>query len=148
MEQGRVSTLNDVELGFVYNLANGNYFEAEKGRGCLLNNEEVHPSEIVKINKMTLGGFTKTGTSEASKLVDRARRMRVLGSVVLELSYVASGRYDAFLDLRGSRIIDIAAGKLILEEAGCIITDKYGQSLNNVLSIYEKTIVVAAIMGL
>ena len=144
VEQGRVSTLNDVELGFVYNLANGNYFEAEKGKGCLLNNEEVHPSEIVKINKMTLGGFTKTGTSEASKLVDRARRMRVLGSVVLELSYVASGRYDAFLDLRGSRIIDIAAGKLILEEAGCIITDKYGQSLNNVLSIYEKTIVVAA----
>jgi NAD+ kinase len=70
--------------------------------------------------------------------------MRVLGSVVLELSYVASGRYDAFLDLRGSRIIDIAAGKLILEEAGCIITDKYGQELNNVLSIYEKSIVVAA----
>lgn len=144
VNQGQVSTLNDVELGFVYNLANGNFFEAEKGKGCLLNNEKVHPSDIVKINKMTLGGFTKTGTSEASKLVDRARRMRVLGSVVLELSYVASGRYDAFLDLRGSRIIDIAAGKLILEEAGCIITDKYGQNLNNVLSIYEKAIVVAA----
>ena len=93
---------------------------------------------------MTLGGFTKSGTSEASKLVDRARRMRVLGSVVLELSYVASGRYDAFLDLRGSRIIDIAAGKLILDETGCIITDKYGHKLNNILSIYEKSIVVAA----
>ena len=38
----------------------------------------------------------------------------------------------------------IAAGKLILEEAGGIITDKYGQKINNVLSIYEKTIVVAA----
>lgn len=141
---GRLATINDVELGFVYNLANGNFFEAEKGKGCKLNNENVKPSDNVKINKMTLGGFTKTGTSEASKLVDRARRMRVLGSVVLELSYVASGRYDAFLDLRGSRIIDIAAGKLILEEAGCIITDKYGQKLNNVLSIYEKSIVVAA----
>ena len=141
---GRAATLNDVELGYVYNFANGNYFEAEKGKGCQLNNKEVHPSDVVKINQMTLGGFTKTGTSEASKLVDSARRMRVLGSVVLELSYVASGRYDAFLDLRGSRIIDIAAGKLILEEAGCIITDKYGQKLNNVLSIYEKSIVVAA----
>ncbi|WP_405297943.1 inositol monophosphatase family protein, partial [Methanobrevibacter sp.] len=65
-------------------------------------------------------------------------------SVALELSYVASGKYDAFLDLRGSRIIDIAAGKLIVEEAGGIITDKYGQKLNNVLSIYEKAIVVAA----
>lgn len=144
VNQGRLATINDVELGFVYNLANGNFIEAEKGKGCHLNNEKLTPSDNVKINKMTLGGFTKSGTSEASKLVDRARRMRVLGSVVLELSYVASGRYDAFLDLRGSRIIDISAGKLILDEAGCIITDKYGHKLNNVLSIYEKTIVVAA----
>ena len=106
--------------------------------------KEVHPSDIINISDMTLGGFTKSGTSQASKLVDNARRMRVLGSVVLELSYVASGRYDAFLDLRGSRIIDIAASKLILEEAGCIITNKYGEKLNNILSIYEKTIVVAA----
>ena len=127
VEQGRLSTLNDVELAFISSFANGNFFEAEKGKGCLLNNEEVHPSDIINISDMTLGGFTKSGTSQASKLVDNARRMRVLGSVVLELSYVASGRYDAFLDLRGSRIIDIAASKLILEEAGCIITNKYGQ---------------------
>ena len=144
VNQGRLATINDVELGFVYNLANGNFIEAEKGKGCHLNNEPLTPSTNVQINRMTLGGFTKSGTSEASKLVDRARRMRVLGSVVLELSYVASGRYDAFLDLRGSRIIDIAAGKLILDETGCIITDKYGHKLNNILSIYEKSIVVAA----
>lgn len=144
VHQGRVSTLNDVELGFISNFANGNFFEAEKGKGCWLNNEEVHPSDIINISDMTLGGFTKSGTSQASKLVDNARRMRVLGSVVLELSYVASGRYDAFLDLRGSRILDIAASKLILEEAGCIITNKYGQKLNNNLSIYEKSVVVAA----
>ena len=141
---GRLATLNDVQLGFISNFANGNFFEAEKGKGAWLNNEEVHPSDIVNISQMTLGGFTKSGTTEASKLVDNARRMRVLGSVVLELSYVASGRYDAFLDLRGSRIIDIAASKLILEEAGGIITDKYGEKLNNKLSIHEKTIVVAA----
>ncbi|WP_407391630.1 bifunctional NADP phosphatase/NAD kinase [Methanobrevibacter sp.] len=144
VNQGRVATLNDVQLGFISNLANGNFFEAEKGKGCWLNNKEVKPSNIVDFSSMTLGGFTKSGTSQASKLVDNARRMRVLGSVVLELSYVASGRYDAFIDLRGSRIIDIAASKLIVEEAGCIITDKYGQKLNNTLSIYEKTIVVAA----
>lgn len=144
VEQGRLSTLDDVELGFISNLANGNFFEAEKGKGCWLNNEKVQPSDNVKISKMTLGGFTKSGTSQASKLVDNARRMRVLGSVVLELSYVASGRYDAFLDLRGSRIIDIAASKLIVEEAGCIITNKYGQKLEHNLNIYEKAVVVAA----
>jgi len=142
--EGRIATLNDVELAFISNFANGNFFEAEKGKGCWLNNEKVHPSDIVTISDMTLGGFTKSGTSEASKLVDNARRMRVLGSVVLELSYVASGRYDAFLDLRGSRIIDIAGSKLILEEAGGIITDKYGDKLNNKLSIHERAVVVAA----
>ena len=144
MPEGRIATLNDVQLAFISNLANGNFFEAEKGKGCWLNNEKVHPSDIVTISDMTLGGFIKTGTSDASKLVDNARRMRVLGSVVLELSYVASGRYDAFLDLRGSRIIDIAGSKLIVEEAGGIITDKYGEKLNNKLSIHEKTVVVAA----
>ena len=142
--EGRLATLNDVELGFISNFANGNFFEAEKGKGCWLNNEEVRPSNNINISNMTLGGFTKSGTSAASQLVDNARRMRVLGSVVLEISYVASGRYDAFIDLRGSRILDIAASKLILEEAGGIITDKYGEKLNSKLSIHEKTIVVAA----
>ena len=142
--EGRLATLEDVELGFISNFGNGNFFEAEKGKGCWLNNEKVHPSDEVNISKMTLGGFTKSGTSSASKLVDNARRMRVLGSVVLELSYVASGRYDAFLDLRGSRIIDIAASKLIVEESGAVITNKHGEKLTNKLSIYEKSVVVAA----
>ena len=135
--EGRLATLDDVELGFISNFGNGNFFEAEKGKGCWLNNEKVHPSDEVNISKMTLGGFTKSSTSSASKLVDNARRMRVLGSVVLELSYVASGRYDAFLDLRGSRIIDIAASKLIVEESGAVITHKHGEKLNNKLSRSE-----------
>ena len=65
VNQGRVATINDVELGFLYNLANGNFFEAEKGKGCKLNNEKVKPSNVIKVNQMTLGGFTKSGTSEA-----------------------------------------------------------------------------------
>ncbi|SDA49255.1 inositol monophosphatase family protein [Methanobrevibacter millerae] len=141
---GRMSTLDDVELAFISNLADGSFFEAEKGKGCLLRNKEVQPSSIVNMDEMTLGGFIKTNTSSASKLVDTARRMRVLGSVVLELSYVASGKYDSFLDLRGSRIIDIAASKLIIEEAGAIITDKDGEAIHTSLGIHEKTIVVAS----
>lgn len=142
--KNRLATLNDVQLGFINNFANGNFFEAEKGKGCWLNNENQKPTNEINISNMSLGGFTKSNTITASKLVDNARRMRVLGSVVLELSYVASGKYDAFLDLRGSRIIDIAASKLILEEAGGIITDKYGEKLNNKLSIHERAIVVGA----
>ena len=47
---GKLSTLNDVELGFVSNFANGNFFEAVKGKGCWLNNEKVTPSDNIKIS--------------------------------------------------------------------------------------------------
>ena len=123
--EGREATLDDVQLGFV-------------------NGEPMTPSSQSDLTKISLGGFTKSKTLSVSKLVDTARRMRVLGSVVLELAYVASGKYDAFLDLRGSRIIDIAASKLIVEEAGAIVTNKYGEKLNSRLSIYEKAVVVSA----
>lgn len=142
--KGRLATLDDVQYGIIKNLASGNIFEAIKGKGAKLNGLKQSPSNETDLTKISLGGFTKSKTVSASKLVDTARRMRVLGSVVLELSYIASGKYDAFLDLRGSRIIDIAASKLIVEESGGIITNKYGEKLNNKLSIYEKTVVVGA----
>ena len=130
--EGREATLNDVQLGFVKNYANGNFYEAIKGNGAKRNGEPMTPSSETDLTKISLGGFTKSKTLSVSKLVDTARRMRVLGSVVLELAYVASGKYDAFLDLRGSRIIDI------------IVTDKYGEKLDSRLSIYEKAVVVSA----
>lgn len=143
--KGRVATIDDVEIGTIKNFANGDTCQAVKGQGALLNGRELTPSKEDQIDKISLGGFTKSKTVSVSELVDTARRMRVLGSVVLELSYVASGKYDAFLDLRGSRVIDIAASQLIVKEAGAIITNKYGESLSDTkLSIYEKVIVVSA----
>ena len=142
--KGRLATLDDVEVGFVKDYASGTFYEAVKGHGARRNGKEMEPSQQTDLARLSLGGFTKSKTLSASKLVDTARRMRVLGSVVLELSYIASGKYDAFLDLRGSRIIDIAAAKLIVEESGAIVTNKYGEELHNKLSIYEKEVVVAA----
>ena len=109
-----------------------------------MNGEKMTPTQETDLTKITLGGFTKTKTFSASNLIDTARRMRVLGSVVLELAYVASGEYDVFLDLRGSRIIDMSAAKLIAEEAGAIITNQYGEKIKNELSIYEKTVIIGA----
>lgn len=143
--KGRIATIDDVEIGTIKNFANGDTCQAVKGQGALLNGKELTPSKEDQLDKISLGGFTKSKTVSVSELVDTARRMRVLGSVVLELSYVASGKYDAFLDLRGSRVIDIAASQLIVKEAGAIITNKYGESLSDTkLSIYEKVIVVSA----
>ncbi len=142
--EGRAATLEDVKAGFIKNYSTGNFYEAVKGYGATVNGEKLVPTTETDLTKITLGGFTKTKTFSASKLIDTARRMRVLGSVVLELAYVASGEYDAFLDLRGSRVIDMAAAMLIVEEAEAIITNQYGEKLVSELSIYEKTVIVGA----
>ncbi|WP_269432354.1 inositol monophosphatase family protein [Methanobrevibacter arboriphilus] len=71
--------------------------------------------------------------------------MRILGSVVLELAYIANGKYDVFIDMRGgSRIIDIAASMLIANESGAVITDENGNKLKKRLSISEKAIVIGS----
>ena len=70
--------------------------------------------------------------------------MRILGAVAIELAYVADGTYDAFVDVRDNlRIVDIAAAKLILEECGGMITDRYGKALNGKLNVLEKTSLIA-----
>ena len=68
-----------------------------------------------------------------------------MGSVAIELSYVADKTYDAFIDLRDNlRIVDIAAGKLIVEEAGGIVTDLNNEIINGKLTVKDKTSILAA----
>lgn len=139
-----IVTLDDVELGFVKNFANGNFYEAVKGKGSWLNGKTMVPSKETNLSNLSIGGFIKNNSYDVYDLIKKVRRMRILGSVVLELAYVANAKYDAFVDMRGSRIIDIAASKLIVEEAGAIVTDENGNKLKNNLGIHEKTIVVGA----
>ena len=71
---------------------------------------------------------------------DKVRRIRTLGSTSLEMALVASGKLDAFVDLRGMlRVVDVAAGKLILEEAGGIITDAEGRELHLDGNMWQRT---------
>jgi myo-inositol-1(or 4)-monophosphatase len=68
--------------------------------------------------------------TKTTNLCQAVRRIRILGCVSLELCYVACGKLDAFVDVRGSlRLTDVAAGKLILEEAGGIVSDEKGHKL-------------------
>jgi len=138
-----VATLEDIELGFVKNFANGNFYEAVKGKGAWLNGKVMVPSKETNLSNLSIGGFIKSTSYDVFDLIKKIRRIRILGSVALELAYVANAKYDAFFDMRKSRIIDIAASKLIVEEAGAIVTDENGNKLKNNLGIHEKTIVIA-----
>ncbi|RBQ24104.1 Bifunctional NADP phosphatase/NAD kinase [Candidatus Methanobinarius endosymbioticus] len=137
-------TLKNIELGFIKDFDSGNYYEAIKGEGAWENNKIMIPNTENNLGNLSIGAFLKNNSYGVFDLIKKARRIRILGSVVLELAYIANGKYDAFIDMRGSRIIDIAASKLIVEESGAIVTDENGNELNNPLSIKEKTVVIGS----
>ena len=83
--------------------------------------------------------------SKIDRLCKTVRSMRILGSVAIELCYVADGTYDAFLDVRGNlRIVDIAAAKLIVEESNGVVTDENCKPLENGLNVIDRTSIVAS----
>ncbi|MCK9150933.1 inositol monophosphatase family protein [Methanobacterium alcaliphilum] len=139
-------SLNDVKMGFVKNFATGELYEAIKGRGAFLNGEKVYPSLENELNRSSMGAFIYgTKFSQVNNVCKMIRRMRILGSVAIELSYVSNSTYDAFMDLRGNlRVVDVAAAKLIVEEAGGIITDQEGNDLNGLLNVSARTSIIAA----
>ncbi|GAB4313751.1 MAG: bifunctional fructose-bisphosphatase/inositol-phosphate phosphatase [Methanobacteriaceae archaeon] len=139
-------TINNVNIGFVKNFATGDLFRAVKGQGSFINDEKAVPSSVDKLNNSMVGAFIYgTNVKKLDYLCKRVRRMRIMGSVAIELCYVADMTYDAFIDLRDNlRIVDIAAAKLIVEEAGGIVTDLDNQTINGKLTVKDKTSILAA----
>ncbi|MGF7118680.1 bifunctional fructose-bisphosphatase/inositol-phosphate phosphatase [Methanobacterium oryzae] len=141
-----LTSINDVKMGFVKNLATGDIYEAIKGIGAYVNGENVTPSSQEKVSGSSIGAYIRGSKAwKMNELFNIVRRIRLLGSVAIELCYVANGTYDAFLDIRGNlRIVDIAAAKLIIEESGGIVTDENGEQLNNKLNVKERTSIIAS----
>ncbi|MEL7671628.1 bifunctional fructose-bisphosphatase/inositol-phosphate phosphatase [Methanobacterium sp.] len=138
-------TLQDIEIGFVKNLATGDIYEAIKGEGASLNGKTAVPSSREDITGSLIGAYVRGAMTQMNEICKTVRRIRLLGSVATELCYVADGTYDAFLDIRGNlRVVDIAAAKLIVEEAGGTVTNEQGKSLDNKLGVTERTSIIAA----
>ncbi len=141
-----IPTISDVKIGFVKNFATGDLYEAVKDEGAWINGKKLIPSSQKDISGSLIGAFVYGKKIEGiGNLCRMVRKMRILGSVAIELCYVAGGTYDAFLDLRGNlRIVDIAAAKLIVEEAGGVVTNQHGMVLNSKLKVKERTSIIAA----
>lgn len=138
-------SLNDVQMGFIKNFATGDIYETINGKYALVNGESTKPSDITDLDKASLGAFIYgTKFTKIHKIVEHIRRMRILGSVAIELVYVGIGKYDAFLDIRGNiRIMDIAAAQLFVKESGAIISDNKGNLVNGTLTLDSRTSIVA-----
>ncbi|MDR1820179.1 MAG: bifunctional NADP phosphatase/NAD kinase [Methanobrevibacter sp.] len=139
----KLPQLEDIQMGFIKDFYSGDLYEAVKNKGTTVNGEKPKHQITTSLEKATLGGYLNLKGS-VFNLLKEIRRLRTIGSVAIEFAYLSQGKYDIFIDLRGSRILDIAAAKLIVEESGAIITDKEGRNLKNDLNIYEKVIIVGS----
>jgi myo-inositol-1(or 4)-monophosphatase len=127
-----------VEVGVVYVPVGDELFTAERGEGARLNGRRIHVTrETELIDSLLVTGFpVQTDTAQDEQLaifgefLSRARAVRRLGSAALDLAWVAAGRFDGFWE-RSLHGWDVAAGALLVEEAGGRITDFEGGSFDH-----------------
>ena len=110
--------------GVVYDPFCDELWTAIRGQPARLNGRIIRVSQRRKLGEAIVSiGFAKSRANlEATlpyfiKLVHQVRKLRIMGSAALALTYVATGRFDAYIE-RGIRLWDIAAGGLIVESAG------------------------------
>lgn len=122
-------------FGYVFDLAHAVKFYAERGRGAWTESggtrSRLAVSTTPTLYNFSVSAYTiRPNTGRIVGLGDVVRRIRTLGSTSLELCLVAAGRLDAFVDLRGGlRLVDVAAGSLIVEEARGVVTDDRGDRI-------------------
>lgn len=126
-----------VMLGVVYEPNLDELFVAEHGRGAFLNDARITVSSTTTVDASLLAtGFpydlrdhTDNNLREYGTFSLRSRGVRRWGSAVIDLAWVAAGRFDGFWELRLAPW-DVAAGMLITEEAGGTVTSIDGRPLD------------------
>jgi len=140
-------TIQDLTVGVVRDVVNGDVFSAAKGLGAYHNDKRMI-SEPDRPLVNPLVSFYAYGSKELPIQVgglQELSRFRTLGSASLEICYVASGKLDAMVDVRGfMRIVDFAAGKIILEETGGVFTDIKGERVDPKLEDQSGISLIAA----
>ena len=120
-------------VGAIYDPTRKELFTAERGHGAFLNGRRLAVSTTERlIDALLVTGFPYDVHARADELVGlfgaflgHARAVRRLGSAALDLCYVAGGRFDGFWE-QHLKPWDVAAGALVVEEAGGRITGMDG----------------------
>jgi len=123
----------NIEQAVVYDPLAQELFTASRGRGAHLNDRRIRVSSRTSLTGALLGtGFPFKQLQELDpylatfkSLLTRTAGIRRAGSAALDLAYVATGRLDGFWEL-GLNPWDIAAGVLLIEEAGGFVCDFNG----------------------
>jgi myo-inositol-1(or 4)-monophosphatase len=119
--------------GVVLNVPRGDEFTAVKGAGAFLNGQRIRVSSLRDPGRALIGtgfpfktlGLLPQYVAQFSLVMRGTAGIRRAGSAALDLSNVACGRFDAFWELTLAPW-DVAAGMLMVQEAGGIVTDLEG----------------------
>jgi myo-inositol-1(or 4)-monophosphatase len=120
----------EVVLGVVYDPTRDELFWAQRGEGAYLNGRKIKVSDVRKLSESLLAtGFPYdlkrdpvNNLDHFANMILEAQAIRRDGSAALNLCYVASGRFDGFWELK-LKPWDVAAGALIVKEAGGVVSD-------------------------
>jgi myo-inositol-1(or 4)-monophosphatase len=128
--------LDDVYAGMVVDLVHDETYMAMKGKGAYRNGERIHTLKTPSLDEAVVGldlnaYKAKLNMKIATDLIENIKHTRHFGANALEICQVAAGLTDAFIDLRNKiRTTDVAAGFLIVKEAGGIVTDTGKKPIN------------------
>jgi myo-inositol-1(or 4)-monophosphatase len=119
--------------GVIYDPFKQELFAASRGDGATLNNRRIRVSHVKSIKGALIGtGFPFKNPGQLDEFIklfsaffSSASDIRRAGSAALDLAYVAAGRLDGFWE-SGLNSWDVAAGALIVREAGGLVTDYRG----------------------
>lgn len=123
-----------LEHGLVYDPIRQEIFSASRGHGARLNDRRLRVSESTRLEGSLIGtGFPVRHPSSLPDYLDHFKQLmphianiRCSGSAALDLCYVAAARLDAYLEVK-LQPWDIAAGSLIVKEAGGLVSDWQGE---------------------
>ncbi len=124
---------DEVVAGIVYEFGLDEFFYAWKNGGAWLNGTPIHVSEVPSVDQALVAtGFPYTNFRYLEQFMQsmdyfmkNSHGLRRLGSAATDIAYVACGRYDGFYEY-GLHPWDIAAGILLVKEAGGLVSDFAG----------------------
>ncbi|MCE9651546.1 MAG: fructose 1,6-bisphosphatase [Nitrosarchaeum sp.] len=140
--------LSSITDGVITNLSNGDMYWASKDKGAFLNKSKikVHDKEpIYKIIGINTSGATPELMKKLHPIFEQHNHIRHFGANALEMAFFARGIIDIFIDLRNKiRVQDIAAGYIIVKEAGGLLLDADLNLLDTDLSYKTRISFIAA----
>lgn len=124
-----------ITQGLVYDPVRNELFTASRGRGAFLNDRRIRVSKRIRLEESLIGtGFPFRRIRDIEiyfkmlrPVMEKAAGIRRAGAAALDMAYTAAGRFDGFFEL-GLKPWDVAAGSLLVTEAGGLVGDFNGNA--------------------